>query len=98
MDLVFRYIAGDGVTYSQVVTIPFEYNSKEEFIFDTLEKIRIAKEEAKKTDYGDYYSINLFNENMRISHDDVEGDIMEEDIESSTFTLDEWFKTYKETL
>ena len=83
--LIFRNEVGDGYTYSGNDYIPFEYESKDKFVFDVLEKY-INKEWT-------YYSVNNdFNtdtveiiEGVSITKGELER------IEHYIYTLEEWF-------
>lgn len=85
--LVLKYTSGDDETCSCTSLFPFLYESKDEFIFDILEKYK----EHKWT----YYTVNKskYKTDKVELFDDIwlcEGEIL--DIEKSIYTLEEWFR------
>ncbi len=79
MKLVFEHYKSEEWVYSCTNTIPFEYESKEKFIFDVLEKSKNVE--------GQYEHIILFN-------DHIDVDTIEQ-IEHNVYTLEEWFEKLK---
>lgn len=77
--LVFKYFWGD-IGCSGTSFIPFEYEGKEEFLFDTFEKY-------KNHDWEDSRA-ELFNDIFIDEHDF-------ESLENYIYTLDEWFELEK---
>lgn len=77
MKLVLRIYQTDGYTYGYDIFYPFEYESKDKFLFDLFEKHK---------DWDREYSVELFKDGPYISKEDFE------QIESNIFTLEEWFE------
>jgi len=75
--------------------IAFEYESKDKFCYDALEKLETWKKENKligrKDNYQEYHwaVINIFN--------DYFSPCEIENLEYNIFTLEEWFEKEKET-
>jgi hypothetical protein len=89
--LIFRYSWGDGYTCGGTDYIPFEYKSKDKFVFDMLEKF---KDHPWKF-YGKEGTYEYRSSKVEIFKD-VEIDKFElENIESDVFTLEEWFNENK---
>ena len=90
-NLVLRYTSGDDETCSCTSLFPFPYASKDEFVFDILERYKdrqwtyyTVHKSKSKTD-----KVELF--------DDIwlcEAEIL--DIEKMVYTLDEWFRVNTE--
>lgn len=104
MKLVYRHIWGNETSSGEFV-IPFEYESKEKFVFDLLERYKnhewvfypqrdYSKDRKRPTEYFD----DNFTSSVEI-FDYVELNKAElEEIEAYVYTLDEWFETQKKEL
>ncbi|MEO6301736.1 MAG: hypothetical protein ABIP51_01060 [Bacteroidia bacterium] len=94
--LVFELYFTDGCTYGNTVPVPFEFSSKEDFVFMVLEKIQESKRKAKEEN-SDYANIILFEETLQVMNNFDYGSeqYREEDIENLTFTIEEWFNKIK---
>lgn len=86
MKLILKYCITDNYTYSCDIDIPFEYESKEKFVFDLLEKFnqqywdeQAMLEEYKTCEIFDYkfYKFDF------------------DQLEHYVYTLEEWFEKYK---
>ncbi len=86
--LILRYTEGDGFTYSCERFKAFEYVSKEEFVFDVLEKY-------KDFDWSTKYS---FPKEVEILPGVYLGKYEVERIEHDVYTLEDWFQEYKENI
>jgi hypothetical protein len=88
MKLILCHTIGDGYTYSSDVVIPFEYESKEKFVFDVLEYFKDKDWKEHKTIGETFFEQVEF---MGYSFDkyDIQG------IEYNVFTLEEWFEKNK---
>lgn len=86
--LILTYTECDGYNYSCERFKPFEYASKEEFVFDVLEKY-------KDFDWSTKYS---FPKEVEVIPGVFLGKYEVERIEYSVNTLEEWFETNKETI
>ena len=89
MKLILESQCTDGYTYSCTDYIPFEYESKEKFVFDILEKYK----DKEWITYGDnYYS---YPESVEL----IPGVYMTkfdiEQIEHYVYTIEEWFDKCK---
>jgi len=83
MKLVWEFVESDECTYSQTITIPFEYESKDKFVFDVLEA-------SDKFDWENKRHFPLLSESYNTKKEI-------EQIENNVFTLEEWFEKGKET-
>jgi hypothetical protein len=92
MKLIYEYSYGDGYTYSGIDAIPFEYESKEKFVFDALEKYKDHpwKHYREGTFEHSTSKVEIFPE-VEISKFELES------IEHSVYTLEEWFEKGKLT-
>ena len=81
--LVFRYSWG----CSGTCDVPFEYKSKDDFIFDVLENKDYTWSFYRDSDY-DSNRVEIF-EDIYLSKGELN------DIEHNVYTIDDWFKTYK---
>ncbi len=85
MKLVLIYSWG-GEPCSGITTIPFEYESKEKFVYDVLEKYKDKKwEEYGNSPFEYLEEVQLF-EDVYMNKYDIHG------IEHNVHTLEEWFK------
>lgn len=80
--LVFVHHWGDEGCYG-TSTIPFEYKSKEDFVFDILEQFKGHKWEGK------YATVKLKKFDIYLEQYEIN------DIERNVFTLEEWFELNK---
>ena len=87
MKLVLIYQKTDGYTYCCTIPIPFEYESKEKFVFDLLEKFNQEFWDAQEW-MEEYKSCEIFGCTFsKFDFDTIEHNIL---------TIDEWFEQYKE--
>lgn len=87
MKLILIYQETDGYTYSCDIPIPFEYESKEKFVFDLLEKFN--QEFWDTQEWRDEYKTCVI---FGCTFSKFDFDIIEHNI----LTIDEWFEQYKE--
>lgn len=78
--LIFLWHETDGMSFSYIIPLPFEYESKDKFCFDILEKI-------KGLDENDY--IKIFEQDFK--DDCIKYRVYElKEIEQIVLTLNEW--------
>jgi hypothetical protein len=87
--LVYKYCSTDECTYSCDIFFCFEYESKVKFIFDVLTKFEDTQWEIYKSYSGveEYKKRELFKGGPWLDKYEIDN------IESSVYTLDEWFKS-----
>jgi hypothetical protein len=77
---------------SGVYVIPFEYESKEKFVFDILEKFKDKVwEEYGEKGWKSYEEVEIFG-GVRMCKYDIDS------IEHSVHSIEEWFDKHKEGL
>lgn len=87
MKLILLYQSTDGYTYSCDLAIPFEYESKEKFVFDLFEKFNQEYWDAQEW-AEQYKTCEIFD--CTFNKYDFE------QIEHKILTIDEWFEQYKQ--
>lgn len=89
MKLVYRYSWGD-IVCSGTSYIAFEYESKDKFVFDVLERFKDHEWviHEKGTQWESMQKVELFAD-VFVDRYDVDS------IEHSVMTLDEWFEREK---
>jgi len=92
MQLVWEMYCTDGCTYSNTDFIPFEFSSKDDFIYFILEKIKEVKAKKEKYPY-----IKLFGYDIALFVNDATY-LTEEDVERNVHTLEEWFANNKKEI
>lgn len=100
MKLIFRYDWCEEHVASGVVTIPFEYSSKEDFQYLLLQKIEEYYANAEK-EHGKQYVKKYpeqFNQGYVKVFDHYVSVESLSDIEGCVYTVDEWFEVYKEKM
>lgn len=90
MQLIYTHHWG-GEPCGGTTHIPFEYESKEQFVFDVLEKFKDHKWQRYGDGSSDYETstVNIFD-NVDLTKGDLES------IEHNVSTLEEWFKRNEE--
>jgi hypothetical protein len=86
--LILTYTKGDGYTYSCDTVKAFEYASKDEFVFDVLEKYK---------DF-DWSTEHSFPKEVEVLPDLFLCQYEVERIEQDVYTLEDWFQKYKEKI
>ena len=87
--LVLNYFWGDEAACGYH-TFAFEYESKNKFLFDCLEKVSEYKKVREKKEYDDT-GITIFSSYSVFSISEIEN------FENNLYTLEEWFEKEKET-
>lgn len=94
--LVFKNYCTDECTYGYDNYYPFEYSSKDDFIFFVLEEIDKCKERNIK-EYGKKDGSIYYLNNYITIFDDItiKVDSLIDYIKQNIYTLDEWFELNK---
>lgn len=89
--LIYEHHSSDGYTYSSTDAIPFEYCSKDDFVLEILNRIDIALKRAVEEKMG-YAMVNVLGMELAVG-----SEINPEDIERSTYTIEDWCEENKRT-
>lgn len=83
--LVWIICHSDNCTYSNNIPTPFEYSSKDDFIYHVLELIEKAKAKGE-------FSITPFHKDDYVDLENIG------DLEKEIMTVEEWFEKEKQIL